>query len=390
MYYTEYMPKSKKNNGAHRLILGILAFCVIGLLVFLYVFIRGNQLTDVSKDIPAAEKVVYQETLPFNPNTLTDITEATEGTNILDSIASPRERATIPAKSKITLSMPSYCLDGNKSSPESEGKWPNLFSYEKVDMPMYSDVVAYVNRTSDVNQGLVQEIIWKLAPDSQTAFDDLSDEQQALVLAINPNAKNIIDSYEYFNNFDIKYFQFPKTMPKQVIAQNIPGTKLYTKAVSFAGYSETNLEVYNPTDVPQTFYLKDADGGMLTTIPMFWEQTVNADLFTSSDQEDVFRFMPQVFAQEKKPLPYTIVSGKNYELLEDGAIKTGKGGYLDIRLENGARIWVNQNTVFTFSKIIDFTWPEELYLNAWRKWHKLLYPNSYQRTQHLGGGASRG
>lgn len=344
-----------------KLLIGILFFCLIGFLLFLYYFFHLRQLTDYSKDIPTnAVRVVYQEKLNFDPESLTDITQTEAGTKILDTYNSNGMQASIPAKSKITLSMASYCIDGDKKAPEVD--WPSLFSYEKVDMPMYSDLIIYLREHPDVDQDLIQQIIWHLAPDYQMPFSDLFDEEKSFLLTINHNAQKIIDSYKYFQNVDIKYFQFPKNIPKQVVAQNIPGTKLYAKGVEFYDYAISTMEVYNPTDEPQTFYSQDSDGNVLTTIPMNWGQTVKINSEISEDQETSFRFVSKVLAQEENQKSYEIITGRDFEETEDGTIRTGPNGYVRIRIGEGY-VKINKNTEFKIDKAdLHFNWLERIYI----------------------------
>jgi len=365
MYYTEYMLKSNKKHSFKKLLIGILIFCVVGFLLFLYYFFHLRQLTDYSKDIPAdADKVVYQEKLSFDPETLTDITQTETGIKILDSFNSQQMQASIPAKSKITIPMASYCIDGDKKAPDIN--WPNVFSYEKVDMPMYADLIAYLRKHPNVDQDLVQQIIWHLAPDYQMSYDDLSDDEKTLLLTINPSTQKIIDSYQYFQDYDIKYFQFPKNLPKQVVAQNIPGTKLYAKGTEFYDYAFTVMEVYNPTGEPQTFYSQDPDGNILTTVPMDWGQTVKIYSETPYSQETSRRLIPQVLAQEKNQQPYEIITGRDYEVATDGTIRTGPNGYVKVRIGD-AYTKINNNTEFSIDKADPYlNWLERIYLDIWR------------------------
>jgi len=99
---------------------------------------------------------------------------------------------------------------------------------------------------------------------------------------------------------------------------------------------------------------------------MNWGQAVKINSDTSEDQETSSRFVPEVLAQEKNQQPYDIITGRDYEVADDGTIRTGPNGYVEIRIGE-AYIKVNNNTEFSINKADPYlNWLERIYLNIWR------------------------
>lgn len=265
------------NRGSFLKLLIILAG-LAGLVVAVwFFFIREKETPTETGGVDKVERITYSEQLSFDPQGLTDITETAEGVAIVSSLKAGETQVDIPPSSKINLSLKIFCMDSRYAYPEAD--WPTVFAYEKVDMPLYSEVMAYLFAHPEVDQNLVQYLIWDLSSDKKVKFADLDEDEQNLLLKINPNARSIVDSYEYYRNLSIKAFDFGEKMPEEVVAQPIPGTGLYVKVVGTHANEALDVEIYNPTPAVQTLPLLTEEGAF-STVPAGWAMLVKMEDFS--------------------------------------------------------------------------------------------------------------
>ncbi|MCL4366843.1 FecR family protein [Patescibacteria group bacterium] len=324
------------------------------------------------------EVQVYQETTPFDPESLTQV----------DQVTKSQDGVVIPPKSRVNLAVPSYCLDGGKGLPDPEEVWPQLYSYQKVDMPLFNEITDYLDSHSDAEQSMAQEVIWGLAPDSQTKFADFTDEEKQFLLQVDSKAEEKIDSYQYYQHISVARYQFPEQTPTKLVPQPIPGSGLYAKNTDYGGYSQDFVEVYNPTDQPQTLSLKNSSGEVLVAVPMFWTMTVDIDNIRQQNGITSFHLIKNALAAGTEHISsYDIFGGHDFSLGPDGRLSTGPSGSADILYPDGTKIEVPPNTVYYPDdydpKTGNFGLPDAPWSRAWLK---IKEPARYQRLMHSGVG----
>ncbi len=148
-------------------------------------------------------------------------------------------------------------------------------------MPFFPEIEKYIMEQPDINQSLIQDLIWNLSADEKNKFDQLSDEEQQFLLGINPSAREIVDSYQYYRNISVKSLAFGENLPEEVIAQPFPGTELYAKVNSTSGgnhtYDYTEIDLYNPSTKSQTFSMIKEGEGVLILMPKDSVRKVDVD-----------------------------------------------------------------------------------------------------------------
>jgi len=183
-----------------------------------------------------------------------------------------KTKTTIPPNSKIRFSFETYCLNHDYGAPDAD--WPIIPVYKKLDIPLASEIISYSVDHKDLDQGLAQEVIWRLLEKSD--FDGIFEDGQALLLEINPQAQEIVDSYHYDQNFSVENFDYAEKLPEEVIAQPIAGAELYAKISDSASYSWTEIEVFNPSSKPQVFSLVQ-DDKVLVLMPKEWVKSLSKE-----------------------------------------------------------------------------------------------------------------
>ncbi|GAI35082.1 unnamed protein product, partial [marine sediment metagenome] len=120
---------------------------------------------------------------------------------------------TIPANSKVHLAFETACLDkGNYGIPDENV--PVVFSYEKIDMPLFEKITTYVFAHPELDWVITQGLFWDLSSEyavlfglpfeGPLEFDDLLGPLQTALLEIDPNAREAVESYEYYRNITVK------------------------------------------------------------------------------------------------------------------------------------------------------------------------------------------
>lgn len=228
-------------------------FCIllIGMFIFSFdYFYWKHQQKQIFSNI---EHVNYSKTTTFDENKLNDITETIRGQGVISSLKEEKTSTIIPAYSKVRLPFSTYCLDSNYDVPDKN--IPAIFYYDKIDMPLFTELVSYLLNHPQIEQTLVQEIFWNLSAHEQFKFDDLVEEQQRFLLKVEPHADKVIDSYQYYKDIDVKNFDFGRNFTGTTAPQRIDDSQLYAKITDETGYGYTELEIYNPTDKDQLFSL---------------------------------------------------------------------------------------------------------------------------------------
>jgi len=200
----------------------------------------------------------YITKLDFDPEGLEDITKLPEKDRIFGD--DPTE-GKIPPHSKVRLSFRTFCLEEGKPAPDAS--IPHIFLYEVLDIPMYLKIMRYFVEHPEIDQSLGQGLIWKLA--KKPKFDEISEEEQDLLLSIDPYADAEIDNYESINYKHPEGYP-PELWPKEIIPQPIPGTELFGKIVKMKGFSEMEVEFYNPAAAVQKLPLVKFNPGSLTAL----------------------------------------------------------------------------------------------------------------------------
>jgi len=176
------------------------------------------------------------------------------------------------------LALDSFCLDSLYGVPDDD--YPIVFSYEKLDMPLFFEIEYYILEHPELDLIVTQELMWNLSPYGQYEFDTLLGSHRDILLEIEPDAEKIVDSHEYYRNISVKNFIFGENLPEETIAQTIPGTELYAKVVDSIAYMETELDLYNPSSEPQIFSLIKEGQGVLALVPMGWVKKVSIGMLS--------------------------------------------------------------------------------------------------------------
>jgi len=249
---------------------------LIGAVVGYFLFTRSEKKQTEVKDV---ETITYITQLPFDPASLRSISDDTpEAKEILSMLEIEKTEVVIPPNSKVRLALDSFCLDSLYGVPDDD--YPIVFSYEKLDMPLFFEIERYILEHPELYLSVSQELMWNLSSYEQFEFDSLLGNQRDILLEIEPDAKRIVDSYEYYRNISVKNFIFGENLPEETIAQPIPGTELYAKVVDSFGYGETEFVLYNPSSEPQIFSLIKEGQGVLAFVPMGWVKKVSIGMLS--------------------------------------------------------------------------------------------------------------
>ena len=307
------------------------------------------------------KKITYQTELTFDPQSLGDITETEAGDKVFSELKAEETKTIIPPNSKIRFPFETYCLNHDYGAPDTT--WPIIPVYKKLDIPLASEIISYAVNHPDLDQSLAQEVIWRLLEKSE--FDGISEEGQTLLLEINPQAQEIVDSYHYDQNFSVENFDYAEKLPEEVIAQSIPGTELYAKVSDSSSYDYTEIEVFNPSPKPQVFSLVQ-DDKVLVLMPKEWVESLSVE---SSY--------------------FYLVTGKLN--ISEETVSTPSDCGAIIELENGSQVSIKPNSKFkkeAFEKMIekkeDSKWDQLLYsfypvkVEAMSFWSSLQPRNKFQ------------
>jgi len=202
----------------------------------------------------------YVTKLDFNPQSLTDITELPEANEIFNRKLA---EVMIPPSSKIRLRFKSYCFDEGYPAPDINE--PFIFSYEMLDIPLFLKLMNYAIEHQEIEQSLVQKLIWNLS--KKLKFRELSEDVQQLLFKIDPYADAEVDNYQYKKSYTPETKFVFENLPKEIIPQPIPGTEIFAKPVKIHGYSNVEIEFYNPISSLASFKLIKNNPGVLTLNP---------------------------------------------------------------------------------------------------------------------------
>jgi hypothetical protein len=129
---------------------------------------------------------------------------------------------------------------------------PYVFSYEKLDMPMSLKVMEYFAEHPETEQTFSQNLIWKLS--RKPRFEELTKEEQEFLFKIDPYADGEVNNYK-----SVKYERWqgypPEIWPEEIIPQPIPRSRIFAKFTKIKGFSEAEVEFYNPTSTTQKLAL---------------------------------------------------------------------------------------------------------------------------------------
>lgn len=255
--------------------IGVVIVSVLLILGIAIWFSITKYQSNLEQDIlQKVEKISYTTQLPFDQQKLLDTTGITLGEvktvplevgEAFSELKVNKGKIIVPGNSKVRLVFKTFCLDSDYGVPGSDV--PIIFSYEKIDMPLFFETQKYLLENDDIDQSLIQDLIWDLSTRTRAKFDQLSEEEQQLSLKIDPSAKEKIDSYQYYRNISVKNFNFGENLPEETIAQPIPGTELYAKVNSTSGYDYTEIDIYNPSVNSQTIPIIKEGEGVLTLMP---------------------------------------------------------------------------------------------------------------------------
>lgn len=192
---------------------------------------------------------------------------------------------TIPAKSRLTLPLETYCLNSGKAAPEPK----EVYHWQKSapGIKYYSELLS-IRRQNKLTQHDLQELLWNLQ--NETRWEDYPDKLKVILQKIDSNAASklpsrvqdqvkslvtdtvlglpgvdeALDSYNLIKGKYYDYDDFKRSVERLTSKAHlndyddltkIPETELYSQSVS-EGYDSQNVTFYNPTDRPQELDLE--------------------------------------------------------------------------------------------------------------------------------------
>ena len=258
-----------ESKGKKIFILILILLIASASVLLIFMGLRGKGSDETGK---ISDTVTYATGLPFEPQDLKDITETEEGDTVRTAFLASGTEVAIPPKSRIILAFNTACLDSDYGVPDETT--PVLLSYEMLDMPLFWEIEVYAFAHPEMDRDILQSLLWYLSSRDRFGFDEFGEDEQALLLEIDPDAQEIIDSYKYQQDISVKNFSFGEDLPEEIVAQSVPGTALYAKVIRTDFYDYTEIEIYNPSDEPQTFSLLKEGVGVLSLVPQGWVKFV--------------------------------------------------------------------------------------------------------------------
>lgn len=164
----------------------------------------------------------------------------------------------IPGKTKVRLKFLTFCMDEGKLAPDVNE--PYIFSYEMLDMPMFFKIMFYFNSHPQIGSDFRQQLIWKLC--KKPKFYELSKEEQEFLFKIDEFADSEVNNYKSVKYSDWKGIE-KENWPENIFPQQIPGTEIYAKFIKINGFSEAEVEFYNPLEKEQVLVLLKTNPGTL-------------------------------------------------------------------------------------------------------------------------------
>lgn len=386
----------RKRSAILTVSIGMSILLLIGVIIFIvFYFKRSNTNSNEISSTNGTEELLsdietidYVTEIPFDPDKLEDITDTSAGDEVISNLNENKTYTEIPANSKITLEFETYCIDALGDSyyyyESLPTTLPTIFSYEAVDMPMYSDIIRETQSNFEVSQEDFQDIIWGLSRQERKKFEDFYEEEQAILLSINPDAQYIIDNYEYFQNINIKKFNYPENTPEEALIQPIYGTELYAIMVSNLRYFQTDLEIYNPTNESQTFYLMNDAGEFFTYNPIGYEMNIPLELLDTSEVEGFENnkndIIGKVFAIESIE-SMAVVAGEFS--IENKKIVTNSNQEVVLRINDEYLFHVGKNSIMGKQDFLkpasNKGWLDSTFDGWIDKINRLRPPNKFQR-----------
>jgi len=130
-----------------------------------------------------------------------------------------------------------------------------------LDMPLFLKIMKYFFEHPEIDQQVRQNLIWKLV--KKPKFEELTKEEQELLFNIDPYADAEINNYKSVTYPE--WLGYPKELwPEEIVPQPIPNSKLFAKFTRIKGFSEAEIEFYNPTAEAQSLILLKMNPGSLT------------------------------------------------------------------------------------------------------------------------------
>lgn len=194
----------------------------------------------------------------------------------------------VPANTKLSIKLPSFCLNSHLATPSSQERFKWIKSIPKI--PYYNELLVYAS-SNPVNQKVVQELVWNLQ--NKTRWEEYPNHLKDLLKKIDPRAPFYLPSYskdrlknaafsifsekipsvnlakDAISFIEGKYYSYDQIQdqlrtvrsPEQVESEidtldGIPDTSLYaeTQSTSFLNQSIT---FYNPSDQNQVIKITD-------------------------------------------------------------------------------------------------------------------------------------
>lgn len=97
----------------------------------------------------------------------------------------------IPPRTKITLSLNTYCLSPSSAAPESDE--PYILIHEDPKIPLYREIMGFTHINRSVSKYLKQSLFWNLK--NKVKFEDLPLGQKTLLLRVDSKAYLKVNSY---------------------------------------------------------------------------------------------------------------------------------------------------------------------------------------------------
>ena len=192
----------------------------------------------------------------------------------------------IPAQSKLTLSLETYCLNSGRAPPSKK----EIYHWQKSSpgIKYYRQLLEF-RRKGEVTQNDLQELLWNL--ENETRWDDYPNKLKAILQKVDPKASyklpsalkdqatslitdtvlglpgasEAFDTYNLVKGQYYTYEDFKKSVESLTSKHElsdyknltkIPDTEIYSQSES-NGFDNQNVTFYNPTDKVQEIDLNE-------------------------------------------------------------------------------------------------------------------------------------
>lgn len=252
---------------------------------------------------------------------------------------------TVPAKTRLTLELNTYCLSPHSAAPSDDE--PYILVSEAPDIPLYVEMMKYTNNHIRVSQTMKQSIIWNLK--NGVKFENLPLEQKVLLLKI--------DSAAYLKvNNEIK--EQLKNSMNHLFTQYIPSDILSSinlvkgKEYKYDTYRRNIENLKSKIAKPSNGYIKSDGYDIFAMVnPAGFSHAVVTFINTSNVDQTIHSYFKPL-RKDIQPLGYDVPDLNEFrDALKQafGELAVDVAALLGFKLVSGDRLTIENNP----EKLID-------------------------------------